>query len=311
MRLLSVGDLHAEEPYALLEDAGADDLLTPEAVVLPLRPLAARHGVILRQMTDVLRVRQNLAHWMADPAAHDLRERLGNRRIGAPIPAPRLIVGVGMNYPAHASGLDTRIGDPVLFLIPPTAVSGPYDPIVRPPETDALDHEVELAVVIGAAAHRVMPENALDHVAGYTVADDLSARDIALGAGMAHPLSLQLTRAKGFPTFCPLGPWLLTVDEAVSWVDMRLNLHVNGTARQAASAAEMISGVAELVSFVSTGIPLEPGDVILTGSPAGCGFELDPPVFLQPGDVVEAEITGLGCMRTPVVDEAPRPNENP
>lgn len=305
MRLLSIGPRQAEEPYALVDDTGSDGILVPDAVLVPLRPLAARHGVVARDLADLLGRRRELARWVADPCARDLHERLGNRRVGAPIPTPRLIVGVGMNYPAHAAGLDTRVGDPVLFLLPPTAVCGPYDDVVRPPETSALDHEVELAVVIGSTAHRVAPEDALDHVAGYAVADDVSARDIALGAGLSHPLSLQLARAKGFPTFCPLGPWLLTAEETVPFAAMRLDLRVNGASRQEACAADMITGVAELVSFVSTGIPLEPGDVILTGSPAGCGFELDPPVFLQPGDIVEAGITGLGRMRTPVVDEAP------
>ncbi|WP_251443171.1 MULTISPECIES: fumarylacetoacetate hydrolase family protein [unclassified Microbacterium] len=312
MRLLSAGPVGAEEPFALLDDDGSDGVPSPEAVVVPLRALAARYGVRIRHLSDLVSRRADLAEWLAGPAAQRLRERLGTRRIGAPIPKPRLVVGVGMNYPSHAAGLDTRAGDPVLFLKPPSAVCGPYDEIVRPPETAALDHEVELGIVIGAAAHRVPPERALAHVAGFVVADDVSARDIALGAGLAHPLSLQLTRAKGFPTFCPLGPWLLTADEVAAPVDLILRLSVNGSARQHARATDMITGVAELISFVSAGLPLEPGDVILSGSPSGCGFEQDPPVFLQPGDVVEAEITGLGRMRTPVVDEAgPLPSAHP
>ncbi|KJL34541.1 fumarylacetoacetate hydrolase family protein [Microbacterium azadirachtae] len=320
MRLLSAGPVGAEEPFALIDDAGSAGPLRPEAVVVPLRPLAARHGVRIRHLSELLDSLPGLARWLDERHARDLREPLGNRRIGAPIPTPRLIVGVGMNYPAHAAGLDARAGDPVLFLKPPSAVCGPYDAIVRPPETTALDHEVELGIVIGAAAHRVPPERALERVAGFVVADDVSARDIALGAGLAHPLSLQLTRAKGFPTFCPLGPWLLTVDETTDPADLLLRLSVNGSARQQARAAEMITGVAELVAFVSAGFPLEPGDVILSGSPAGCGFEQDPPVFLRPGDVVDAEITGLGRMRTPVVDEmdpsahdhpTPLPRRNP
>lgn len=303
MRLLSIGPAGAEEPFALIDDAGADGPLSPEAVVMPLRPLAARHGTRIETLSDVLERLADLARWLAEPRLRDEGERLGDRRIGAPIPVPRLVVGVGMNYPAHAAGLDTRAGDPVLFLKPPTAVCGPYDDIVRPPETAALDHEVELGVVIGTVAHRVPAERALTHVAGFVVADDVSARDIALGAGLAHPLSLQLTRAKGFPTFCPLGPWLLTADETPQPADLLLELSVNGAVRQRARAAEMITGIAELVAFVSAGIPLEPGDIILTGSPPGCGFEQDPPVFLHPGDVVEAGITGLGRMRTRVIDE--------
>ena len=303
MRLLSVGPIGAEAPFVLVDDAGADGPLSPEAMIVPLRPLAAQHGIRVDQLSDVLDRLPDLAGWLAETHVRDGAERLGDRRIGSPIPAPRLVVGIGMNYPAHAAGLDSRVGDPVLFLKPPTAVCGPYDDIVRPPETTALDHEVELGVVIGAAAHRVPAERALAHVAGYLVADDVSARDIALGAGLAHPLSLQLTRAKGFPTFCPLGPWLLTADDAQCPADLLLELSVNGSVRQRARAAEMITGIAELVAFVSAGIPLEPGDIILTGSPPGCGFEQDPPVFLHPGDVVEAGVTGLGRMRTRVIDE--------
>ncbi len=303
MRLISLGILGAEEPYAIATSVPDNEPLTPELPVISLAALARHHGAEIDSTTDVLERIEDFSGWLALPSADTLVEPLGSRRVGAPVTEPRTIVGIGMNYAGHAAALDLPVGDPVIFLKPRSALSGPFDSIIRPPETRALDHEVELGIVIGRAAHRISEDDAWDHIAGFVICNDVSARDIALGAGLEHPLSLQLTRAKGFPTFCPIGPWMLTRDEIPLPAHFDLLLSVNGTPRQRGSSAGMIASATQLVAFVSTGIQLQPGDVILSGSPPGAGFETSPPRFLQPGDLIEATITGLGTMRTPVSSE--------
>jgi 2-keto-4-pentenoate hydratase/2-oxohepta-3-ene-1,7-dioic acid hydratase in catechol pathway len=173
-------------------------------------------------------------------------------------------------------------------------VCGPHDPIIRPRETDQLDYEVELGVVIGRGGRRIEGDEAFDHVAGYVLAIDVTARDVALGAMGSSPMLLQITRGKGFPTFCPLGPWLLTADEIRHGEPLSLKLWVNGELRQDATTSEMLVDVPGVIASVSATMDLLPGDLILTGTPPGCGFDLDPPSYLEVGDRVRATITGLG-----------------
>jgi 5-carboxymethyl-2-hydroxymuconate isomerase len=159
--------------------------------------------------------------------------------------------------------------------------------------TRQVDWEVELAVVIGRRARRVPAERALDHVFGYTVANDVSARDLQFSDG-------QWLRGKSLDTFCPLGPVVVTADEVGDPQRLGLRCRVNGATVQESSTAEMLFGVAELVAFCSRAFTLEPGDVLLTGTPWGCGAFMDPPRFLAPGDVLETEVEGIGTLRNPV-----------
>jgi 2-keto-4-pentenoate hydratase/2-oxohepta-3-ene-1,7-dioic acid hydratase in catechol pathway len=214
----------------------------------------------------------------------------------APV-APGKVVAIGLNYLDHIreSGLD-RPQKPLVFAKFPTSVIGTGAEIRLPVElTERVDWEVELAVVIGKRAQGVAVADALDHVYGYTVANDVSARDLQLADG-------QWVRAKSLDTFCPLGPVLVTADEIPDPQALRLTCRVNGEVVQDATTDLMVFGVAELISFCSHSFTLEPGDVLLTGTPWGCGEFMDPRRSLAPGDVVECEIDGIGVLRNPVVE---------
>lgn len=219
----------------------------------------------------------------------------------APIPAPRKnIFCVGKNYQEHIDEGVEALGpaeeapeNPVYFTKPPTAVIGPEASIVYPAETAALDYEVELAVIIGRRVRDVTPDAAMDAVFGYTILNDITARDVQKGRG-------QWFKGKGFDTFCPMGPWIVTADQVGDPHDLELSLTVNGEGRQRGSTADMIHKIPALLADLSRGITLEPGDIIATGTCAGVGFSFDPPRFLQPGDVVEARIEKIGALRNRV-----------
>ena len=222
-------------------------------------------------------------------------------RIVAPL-RPGKIVGVGLNYVEHveesARSLDTAQElpqRPVLFGKPGTAVIGPDEPIQHNGDLTAqLDWECELAVVIGRTARRVSREEALGHVFGYTITNDISARD--------QRRSGQWFFSKGQDSYAPLGPAVLTADALPDPQMLDLTLRVNGVQKQSGNSKNMLFTIAELIADISTGMTLEPGDVIATGSPQGVGAAQNPPQFLQPGDVVEATIDGIGTLRNPVVD---------
>ena len=206
-------------------------------------------------------------------------------------------MAIGLNYLDHIreSGLD-RPERPLVFAKFPSSVIGGDAPIRLPLDvTQRVDWEVELAAVIGKRARNVAPEDALDHVFGYTVANDVSARDLQFGDG-------QWVRGKSLDSFCPLGPVLVTADEVPDPQALHLDCRVNGEVVQDATTDLMVFGVAELISFCSHSFTLEPGDVLLTGTPWGCGEFMDPKRSLAPGDVVECEIEGIGLLRNPVVE---------
>ncbi len=222
-------------------------------------------------------------------------------RLHAPI-RPGKIVGVGLNYVEHVEessrALDTAMelpSRPVLFSKPATAVIGPEEPILHNGDLTAqLDWECELAVVIGRTARRVRREDALGHVFGYSIVNDISARD--------QRRSGQWFFSKGQDSYAPFGPAIRTADEMPDPQTLDLGLRVNGEVKQKGNSAHMLFSVAELIADISSGMTLEPGDVIATGSPQGVGAAQSPPQFLQPGDVVEATIAGVGTLRNPVVD---------
>ena len=223
--------------------------------------------------------------------------------VGAPVPDAQLaaplrpgkVVAIGLNYLDHVreTGMEAP-KRPLVFAKWPTSVVGPGEAIVVDSElTERVDWEVELAAVIGRPARNVTAARALEHVVGYTVANDVSARDVQFADG-------QWVRGKSFDTFCPLGPVLVTADEVPDPQALRLGTRVNGEVVQDSSTSEMVFGVAELIAFCSRSFTLEPGDVLLTGTPWGCGEFMDPRRSLHPGDVVECEIDGIGLLRNPV-----------
>lgn len=215
-------------------------------------------------------------------------------RVLEPVPTPGKIVCVGLNYFDHADEQDEEPPDsPILFAKAPTSVIAPLAPIRYPADIEQLDYEVELAAVIGRTARSVIRDDAPDHVAGYTVLNDVSARDVQFADG-------QWFRGKSYDTFAPMGPAL--VDEpSIDPHDLALSLRVNGQTKQRSSTAELVFDVYDLVEFITRAMMLRPGDVISTGTPAGVGIFRDPPDLLEPGDVVEAEIEGIGVLENEVV----------
>ena len=212
----------------------------------------------------------------ATGAAH----ALADVELLAPVPRPRAIFGIGLNYLAHAQEQGREPPErPIVFMKLPSSVVGPGGPIVCPAVVGRLDYEGELGVVMGDGGR----------VAGFAVCNDVSARDL-------QGQEPQWTRAKGFDTSCPYGPWITTADEVPAPGDLRLQTWVNGEPRQDARTSDLIFSVDELVAFIGEAITLEPGDLILTGTPSGVGMALDPPRYLQSGDRVRIEIETLGAI---------------
>jgi acylpyruvate hydrolase len=212
----------------------------------------------------------------ADGPAHDL----ATVTLLAPVARPRAIFGIGLNYAAHAAETGAELPEaPMVFLkLPNSSVPG-SGPVRCPQVVKRLDYEVELAVVMGAG----------NEIAGYAVADDVSARDL-------QKREPRWVRAKGFDTSCPWGPWITTADEVSDPENLWIRSHVNGGLRQDSTTGDLVFGPRVLVDFIAETCSLEPGDLILTGTPQGVGQSMDPPQFLQSGDVVRCEIEGLGAI---------------
>jgi 2-keto-4-pentenoate hydratase/2-oxohepta-3-ene-1,7-dioic acid hydratase in catechol pathway len=216
----------------------------------------------------------------------------------APIPRPlKNIVCLGLNYASHVRET-TRVDKPmkvpdipVFFTKAPTSVNGPYDPIPWDRSaTDQVDYEVELGVIVGAGGKNIRRNRALDHVFGYTVINDVSARDLQFG----HK---QWFKGKSLDGFCPMGPVIVTADEFGDPQQKRITLRLNGETRQDATTADMIFPIDVIVEYLSQGMTIEAGDIIATGTPEGVGLGRTPPEYLKDGDVVEAEIEGIGMLR--------------
>jgi 2-keto-4-pentenoate hydratase/2-oxohepta-3-ene-1,7-dioic acid hydratase in catechol pathway len=237
----------------------------------------------------------------ADPPAAALCPLAGLRLL-APIPRPaRNVFCVGRNYLEHVAEGDrvaqaeTKLPEwPQFFTKPPQAVIGPGAAIPSHAAlTRRLDYEVELAIVIGTRGVDIPEDRALEHVLGATIANDITARDVQRRHG-------QWFKGKGLDRSCPLGPWIVTRDE-LDPTDTALSMHVNGDLRQSSRTGRMIFSIPRIVALLSQGMALEPGDIILTGTPEGVGFAMDPPRYLQPGDRLEARIEGIGALENPVV----------
>jgi 2-keto-4-pentenoate hydratase/2-oxohepta-3-ene-1,7-dioic acid hydratase in catechol pathway len=211
--------------------------------------------------------------------------KLADVRLLAPVIPRSKVVGIGRNYAAHAAELGNELpSEPLMFIKPNTAVVGPGDPVFYPRQTKNLQFEGELAVVIGRICRDVTADKVADVVYGYTVANDVTARDL-------QKSDVQFTRAKGFDSFCPLGPWIET---ELDTADLRVQTHLNGDVKQDGTTKDMIFDVAALVAHVSSVMTLLPGDVILTGTPEGVGP-------MNPGDEVDVTIDGIGTLTNKVV----------
>ena len=211
-----------------------------------------------------------------------------------PIERPGKIVCVGLNYRDHAEEQGAELPEtPLLFAKFPTSLIGPDEPIVIPPIVTQCDYEAELGVVVGQTVRGVSKENALEAVRGYLCANDVTARDLQFG-------DRQWTRGKSIDTFCPVGPELVPAAEVPDPHSLRIRTTVSGEVLQDSTTANLIFGVDEVIAFASQAITLQPGDLILTGTPAGVGIFRDPPRLLEDGDTVTVEIEGLGALTNPV-----------
>lgn len=234
-----------------------------------------------------------------------ITHKLSNVGIAAPIPRPRKdIFCLGLNYADHVLEISKTRGTPIPpppkdlpspFTKPPTTVTGPYDPIVLPRITSKLDYEIELAFVMGRRGKYIPEEEALEYVAGYMVFNDVSARDLQFDVG--------IFKGKGLDTFAPMGPYLVSKDEIPDPHCLDMELRVNGEVRQKSNTGNLIVKIPRIVHLLSSGMTLEPGDIVTTGTPGGVGMGRVPPLFLKPGDVVEATIEKIGTLRNRVIKE--------
>lgn len=234
----------------------------------------------------------------AERAASDknlTRHNLAQVRLKAPLPNPSKVIAIGLNYMDHCREQNVPVPQhPIVFAKFPSSIIGPHEAISWDPGlTSQVDLEVELGVVIGKRARRVSQAEAMDHVFGYTVINDVSARDLQFG-------DKQWVRGKSLDTFCPCGPYVVTADEIANPHALPLRSAINGQVMQDSNTSEMIFNVPYLVSFLSQAFTLEPGDLIATGTPNGVGVFRKPQVFLQEGDLVEVEVQGIGRLTNPV-----------
>jgi len=229
--------------------------------------------------------------------------KLSQVQLLAPIVRPRKnIMCLGLNYAEHeketaeARGRAPSVPEyPVLFTKAPTTVNAPYGNIVIDPAvSEQVDWEVELGVIIGKTGKNIREEDALSYVFGYTVINDVTARDI-------QNRHRQFFKGKSIDGYCPMGPWIVTADEIADPQSLQLYLKVNGSIKQQANTSSMIFSVRQIIAVLSLGMTLEPGDIIATGTPGGVGFTRNPPEFLRAGDLVEAEVENIGTLRNPVM----------
>ncbi len=220
----------------------------------------------------------------------------GRPRLGCPLAGVGKIVAIGINYTDHAREVGRELPkDPVVFIKATSSINGPHDPVVRPRDAVKLDYEVELAAVIGRDARYISEADALAHVAAYCIVDDVSERAFQMERGGTT------TKGKSADTFAPIGPWVVTADEVAEPQKLELWTTVNGERRQRGSTSDMIFSVRELVAYVSRFMSLRAGDILSTGTPAGVAHGMKPPRYLEPGDVVEMGITGLGTQKSRIV----------
>ncbi len=271
MKLLRYGPAGQELP-GLLDNQGRIRALSPAIADISPRLLSPQGLAVLAAI---------------DPERLPLVE--GQPRLGAPLAGIGQIHAVGLNYRAHAieSGAEPP-KEPIIFNKALSCQSGPDDDIVIPRGAESVDWEVELGLVIGTEAYQVSEARALDHVAGYMTVNDVSERDFQRHRGG------QFVKGKSAPGFGPLGPWLVTRNEVSDPQNLPLRLEVNGEVMQDGNTSDMIFSVAWLISHISSFFRLVPGDVIITGTPSGVGMGRKPPKYLKPGDVVTAEVAGLG-----------------
>lgn len=268
---------------------------------------------VIRKGRSTLNIAERMIRYveplLQEPVAKELRSEgiirpFNPNQILAPIPTPRKnVVCLAVNYKAHleeaarARGEEPNLpSDPIFFSKPPTSVTGPFSDVVKPRVTEALDYEVELALVVGKKGKYIPETQAWKYIFGYMAFNDFTARDL-------QRRHRQFLRGKGLDTFAPCGPFLVTAEEIADPHNLGLSLTVNGELRQSSNTDNMIFKIPQIINILSSGMTLQPGDIIATGTPEGVGSARTPPVFLQPGDIVETTVETIGTMKNKIVSE--------
>ena len=295
MRLVSYGPKW-QERAGILSDGAIVDLE------------AAMRAAGVGAPTSVLRVLLEEPNWRSvldkAYAARGALKAIEARsvRLGAPLPFPRQMLIAGANTKSHIAEAAPVLKDPtpprepMILAKSISSLCGPFDEVIHPPETKKLDYEVELGVVIGRRCRRIEESEVEDYIAGYLTVNEMSARDIQLAEHETNPFYRVHFLGKSFDTFCPTGPALVTVDEIPWGKPLKMRTEVNGEVRQDSDTSDLYFGIEALVSYCSRGTTLFPGDIIVTGSPAGVAFFMKPPKFLKPGDRVRCEIETVGAI---------------
>jgi len=284
VKLLSIGPRGGERPAVLLADGRCLDL----SRALPGAPASWRRILDAGRLAEVRRLAEEGGF---DPGAALSLEDL---RLAPPVPDPSKIVCLGLNYRDHCEEQGKPLPErPLLFAKAPSALAGHGEAVVLPDDEPEADYEAELAFVVARRARNVPAARAGDYVLGYTILNDVTGRRAQRTEG-------QWLRAKGFDTFAPMGPWIVTADELPDSPALDIRSFVNGEPRQASNTRELVFGVPFLVEHITRSMTLEAGDVVSTGTPGGVGAHRDPPVFLRAGDVMRVEIEGVGVLENPV-----------
>jgi 2-keto-4-pentenoate hydratase/2-oxohepta-3-ene-1,7-dioic acid hydratase in catechol pathway len=303
MRLVSYGDKW-QERAGILADSRIIDL---ESAMR-----AAAEGVptsdvrLLLEQPDWRRLLERAFAARSKARALDAK----SVRLGAPVPMPRQLLIAGANTKSHIAEAAPVLKDPapprepMILAKATSSLCGPFDDIIHPPETRKLDYEVELGVVIGRRCRRIRESEVKDHIAGYMTVNEMSARDIQLAEHESNPFYRVHFIGKSFDTFCPTGPALVTADEIQWGRPLKMRTEVNGEVRQDSDTSDLYFGIEALVSYCSRGMTLFPGDIIVTGSPAGVAFFMKPPRFLRPGDKVRCEIEHVGAIENVIRAES-------
>jgi 2-keto-4-pentenoate hydratase/2-oxohepta-3-ene-1,7-dioic acid hydratase in catechol pathway len=247
--------------------------------------------------SDTIEFMSAPASVQADVAKKTATLPLDSVKLLAPVPAPPRIFGIGVNYAEHAAESGTAMQKvPTVFMVLSSAVIGPGESIVLPRASTKPDYEAELAVVIGKAGYQIPASAAMEHVFGYTIMNDVSARDV-------QKATSQFTMGKSFPTFAPMGPWIVSKEEVADPHVLRISLTIGGETLQDSNTKMMIFGVPALIEYIAGITPLQVGDVISTGTPAGVGMGRTPPRWLKPGEEIVIQVEGVGELRNKTVAE--------
>lgn len=302
MRIITF-EVNGKVHWGALRGDNAVDLNLAHALFLASRarePQYLANTVLefLMRGDSVWNTARETLEFLGERAVDGVTYPMSRVKLLAPIPRPPKIVAIGMNYMDHVREQKAKVPEyPVLFAKYPTSVTGPYDTIhLHTSESEKVDFEGELAVIIGKTASNVSLADALDYVFGYSVLNDVSARDLQFSPYVNN----QWIRGKSLDTYCPLGPAIVSKDDIKDPQNLTVCTTLSGRVVQDSNTKEMIFGVARLIEFITQGITLEAGDVIATGTPDGVGHFRAEPFYMKPGDVVEVEIGGVGKLRNPV-----------